>query len=120
MEVEEAKEEMIEVEAARLILEGETRCLIRPLISSRTAWRLCPLSKWTFYLYLLKQDQEKLGTSSIVSGGKFYQKDGERRGYEPEVFSRIFWEQTKAEEEEERFVKSNTYLGAIEYIIGVI
>ena len=37
MEVEEAKEEMIEVEAARLILEGETRCLIRPLISSRTA-----------------------------------------------------------------------------------
>ena len=57
---------------------------------------------------------------SIVSGGKYFQKDGERRGYEPEVFSRIFWEQTKAEEEEERFVKSNTYLGAIEYIIGVI
>ena len=41
----------------------------------------------------------------IFSGGKYYQKDGERRGYEPEVFSRIFWEQTKAEEEEERFVK---------------
>ena len=42
----------------------------------------------------------------IVSGGKFYGKDGERRGYEPEVFSRIFWEQTKAEEEEERFAQS--------------
>ena len=27
MEVEEAKEEMIEVEAARVILEDETRCL---------------------------------------------------------------------------------------------
>ena len=44
---------------------------------------------------------------NIFSGGKYYQKDGERRGYEPEVFSRIFWEQTKAEEEEERFVKYN-------------
>ena len=29
MEVEEAKEEMIEVEAARLILEGEIRCVDR-------------------------------------------------------------------------------------------
>ena len=45
---------------------------------------------------------------SILSGGKYYQKDGERRGYDPEVFSRIFWEQTKAEEEEERFVEWDT------------
>ena len=44
----------------------------------------------------------------IFSGGKYYQKDGERRGYEPEVFSRIFWEQTKAEEEEKRFVQRYT------------
>ena len=38
---------------------------------------------------------------SIPSGGKYYQKDGGRRGYEPEVFSRIFWEDNEAEEEEE-------------------
>ena len=41
---------------------------------------------------------------STLSGGKYYQKDGERRGYDPEVFSRIFWEETEAEEEEERSV----------------
>ena len=41
---------------------------------------------------------------STLSGGKYYQKDGKRRGYDPEVFSRIFWEETEAEEEEERSV----------------
>ena len=59
-------------------------------------------------LSLLRTSQlssSKIGNIlSIVSGGKFYQKDGERRGYDPEVFSRIFWEQ---EEEEERFGQSN-------------
>ena len=90
--MEEAKEEMIEVEAARVILEDETRCLF-----------FCMKT-----LSLLRTSQlssSKIGNIlSIVSGGKFYQKDGERRGYDPEVFSRIFWEQ---EEEEERFGQSN-------------
>lgn len=92
-EVEEAKEEMIEVEAARVILEDETRCLF-------FVWRLC------HFLKLVRQlSSSKIGNIlPIVSGGKFYQKDGERRGYDPEVFSRIFWEQ---EEEEERFGQSN-------------
>ena len=39
MKVEEAKEEMIEVEAAKVILEGETRWVNTPLISSTTASR---------------------------------------------------------------------------------
>ena len=93
MEVEEAEEEMIEVEAARVILEDETRCLF-------FVWRLC------HFLKLVRQlSSSKIGNIlPIVSGGKFYQKDGERRGYDPEVFSRIFWEQ---EEEEERFGQSN-------------
>ena len=39
---------------------------------------------------------------SICRGRKNYQEDGSRRGYDPEEYSRLFWDCQQEEEEEER------------------
>ena len=46
MKVEEAKEEMIEVEAARVILEGEIRCVDRKWIESENEQNAKVNTKW--------------------------------------------------------------------------
>ena len=86
---------MIELQEAKIILEGETRWVLNCNHQSdqvinrslQVNFFSIPIGGKLFF--------------SIPSGGKYYQKDGGRRGYEPEVFSRIFWEDNEAEEEEE-------------------
>ena len=86
---------MIELQEAKIILEGETRWVSKLQISARSGYQSIITSD------IFHNPSGGKQFFSIPSGGKYYQKDGGRRGYEPEVFSRIFWEDNEAEEEEE-------------------
>ena len=98
---------MIELQEAKIILEGETRWVFKLQSSARSGYQSIITSEifynpqWWQIFFFSNSQWWQIVFFSIPSGGKYYQKDGGRRGYEPEVFSRIFWEDNEAEEEEE-------------------